>query len=152
VSLSPSRRAAPPHASVVAEGREAIALAMRVLVVEDEAMIAWMMESLLQDMGFSDIVVVSSGEDAVEMATDLLPGLILSDINLGTAGMDGVEAVMSIAQRGVVPTLFISGYASEETRDRIRRQVPGAGVPRKPVDAETLRLAVTRVLSVSGRN
>ena len=64
-------------------------LAAPVLIVEDEAMIAWMLESLLEDMGFTAITVVATGDEALDAARRLSPGLIVSDINLGPSGLDG---------------------------------------------------------------
>lgn len=121
-------------------------LAAPVLVVEDEAMIAWMLESLLEDMGFTAITVVATGDEALEAADRLTPGLIVSDINLGPGGLDGVTAAATIRKTSAVPVLFVSGHAGPDALDRIRQDVPGSLVLRKPVNAETLRRAVTELV------
>ena len=114
-----------------------------VLIVEDEAMIAWMLETLLEDMGFEAITVVATGEEGLAAAERLSPGLILSDINLGPSGMDGVAAASRIRRTSSAPILFVTGYAGPEALDRIRRDVPGSLVLRKPITADVFREAVT---------
>lgn len=117
-------------------------LAAPVLIVEDEAMIAWMLESLLEDMGFTAITIVASGDEALDAAARLSPGLIVSDINLGPGGLDGVTAAATIRRTLPTPVLFVTGHAGADALERIREGVPGALVLRKPVSPEALRRAV----------
>ena len=65
-----------PGAAASSQRLPAELLAMPVLIIEDEGMIAWMLESLLEDMGFETLVVVASGEEALEAARREPPGLI----------------------------------------------------------------------------
>jgi CheY-like chemotaxis protein len=113
-----------------------------VLIVEDEAMIAWTMESLLDEMGFARIAIAASGESAIVQAGKLPPRLIVSDINLGHAQMDGVAAAVAILARAAASVVFVTGNASAEARARIDREVPGAIVLAKPVAPEELRRAI----------
>ena len=121
-------------------------LGVPVLVVEDEAVIAWTLESHLEDLGFTDIEIVADARGALASAARRAPGLIVSDINLGP-GDDGVTAAAAIHAGGFVPTLFVSGYASAEMRARIERDVAGATVLRKPIEVEPLRRAVVEALT-----
>ena len=105
-------------------------------------MIAWMLESLLEDLGFTDITVVASGERAIVEAGRLPPALIVSDINLGSASLDGVGAVCTIVQRSGAFVVFVSGYADDSARRRIAAGVPGAVLLRKPVEAQRLEEAI----------
>ena len=126
-------------------------LDLPILVVEDEAVIAWTLESLLEDMGFTDIEIVADARGAVASAAARVPGLIVSDINLG-AGDDGVAAAAAIHAAGFVPTLFVTGYAAPEMRARIERDVAGAAVLRKPVEPGPLRRAVVEALGRGAAN
>jgi len=148
VSFHPSSNRTPVCAVPAdrSDGLEEAVLAMSVLIVEDEAMIAWTMESLLEEIGFTSIAIAASGEDAVRQATKTLPGLIISDINLGPGGMDGVEAAVAMNSDVQPPVVFITGYASAEARSRIARDVPGAIVLRKPVGLEELRQAINNAV------
>lgn len=142
----------PPPAKAASRKRlSALQLATPVLIIEDEMMIAWMVQSVLEDLGFSDLVIASSGEEAKADAGRILPGLIISDINLG-AGCDGVEASTAISRGGRIPVLFISAYASEETRKRIARDLPTARLLAKPVGITELGDAVEALLEVARPN
>lgn len=114
-------------------------LAAPVLIVEDEAVIGWMLESLLEDMGFTSITVVSSGEDAIAASARLTPGLIISDINLGPGRLDGVAAAALIRKKHRAPIIFITGYANSDAMSRVGRALPGSPVLRKPIAMGDLR-------------
>lgn len=116
-----------------------------VLIVEDEAMIAWMLESLLEDLGFRRIAIAADGDQAVAAAALTAPRLILSDINLGP-GRDGVEAVAEIRRRTGAAVVFISAYVDQDARTRIEAQVSGALILSKPVGSEDVASAVRRLL------
>jgi CheY-like chemotaxis protein len=127
-------------------------LAAPVLIVEDEAMIAWMLETLLEEMGFAAITIVATGSDALAAAAQLSPGLIVSDINLGPGRLDGIDAAATIRRTLPAQVLFLTGHASVDALDRIRRNVPGSIVLRKPVNAETLRRALLGLLGQTQSN
>ncbi|MEO6432459.1 MAG: response regulator [Sphingomicrobium sp.] len=116
-----------------------------ILIIEDESMIAWMIEDLLTDAGFTTIAVVASGAQALEQVRAQAPGLILSDINLG-AGEDGIATVRSIREKSIVPAIFVSGYADDGMRERIHSEIGAVTVLRKPVDRTALIAAVMRSL------
>ncbi|RYY28440.1 MAG: response regulator [Sphingomonadales bacterium] len=134
-----------PFAMPEASGREAAYLQTRVLIIEDEMMIAWMLESFLSEAGFTDIVMAADGEEARRAAIELAPGLVISDLNLG-AGTNGLEASAAICQPKAIPVLFVTAYADEVTRELIAAQFPRAELLRKPVDSGALLGAVRRAL------
>lgn len=117
-------------------------LTQPVLIVEDEAMIAWTMESLLEELGFTRIAIAASGEAAIAQAARLAPRLIVSDINLGPSRMDGVAATVAMLAQAAASVVFVTGYASAAARGRIEREVPGAVVLSKPVMPDQLRRAI----------
>ena len=123
-------------------------LAQPVLIIEDEAIIAWMLESLLEEMGFSQIEIASSGADAIKQAKLTAPALILSDINLGAGEMDGIAATATVA--GTASVVFMTAFASAEARQRIARDIPGAVLLRKPVEQADLRKAILAVSERGG--
>ena len=118
-----------------------------ILIIEDETMIAWMIESVLEEAGFNDIVMASSAGEALDQASRAVPGLIVSDINLG-GGPDGVVTAAAIVQANFVPVIFVTAYANAETRLRVEAEVPGAILLRKPVQSASLIAAVLEALRV----
>lgn len=152
-SLPPRRYAGTPPLRHGAVARPAtyltgVDLDTPLLVVEDEAMIAWMVETMLEEMGFGAIVIAPTGEEAIRLAGATMPGLIISDINLGP-GLDGIAAAAAIRAVQAGPVIFITGYASEEDYARIQAALPGTAVLRKPVADTEFRAAITRALRLS---
>lgn len=142
-----------PPKFVVGEGekREAPYLEARILIIEDEVMIAWTIESLLLDAGFTDIAIASDAMEASTASIEAVPTLVVSDINLGAA-IDGVEASIAICQAANIPVLFVTAYADEATRSRIASHFPTSELLRKPVDGPTLVNAVHRALGLRSRH
>lgn len=118
-----------------------------VLVIEDEAMIAWMLESLLEDMGFMLIALASNAAEAAAAAAKRLPELVISDINLGD-GADGIDAVISIREKCCTAVVFVSAYVDDDARFRISEHVLGARTLAKPLNVAALSDAVQRVLGL----
>lgn len=117
-----------------------------VLIIEDEVVIAWMIEGLLEDMGFTSIAIAAGGAEALRLVEARPPALIISDINLG-GGPDGVHTVATIRKMIASPVIFVSGYASADARARIDRLIDGARVLRKPIEQRHLRRAVVASLT-----
>ena len=123
----------------------------RILIVEDEVMIAWMIESLLEEMGFDTIEIAANDDDAFAAVARARPALIVSDINLG-CGLDGIAVAERINADGIVPVLFVSGYADDMARLRIETQFAAASLLRKPIDHSLLRGAVMAALGGPARH
>lgn len=117
-----------------------------ILVVEDETMIAWMIENVLEDAGFTSIAIAANAAAAREEARRQAPGLIVSDVNLGH-GEDGIATARAISAAALVPVVFVTGYADSRMRERLKRELPRAQLLRKPVDSVALVRAVMRALA-----
>ncbi len=119
-----------------------------VLVLEDEAMIAWMLESMLEDMGFETITLASSATEAAAAAEQRTPELIISDINLGP-GADGIEAVAAICQKCSPSVVFVSAFIDESARSRISDQIAHAHFLSKPLIGDGLAAVIRNALSLN---
>lgn len=95
----------------LAEARVAIAqsLAARVMIIEDESIIAMHLKSIVRSIGHEVVSVVRTHREAVRAAHDLHPELILADISLAD-GSSGIEAVREILQEMTVPVIFITAF------------------------------------------
>lgn len=116
----------------LAAAREAIktAVTTRVLIIEDEPIIAMDLRMLIQECGHEVIGVAATEADAVRLATEKNAGLILADINLGRGG-NGIRAVREILSRMDVPVIFVTAYPEELLT---AEGIEPAFVMRKPFD------------------
>jgi CheY-like chemotaxis protein len=119
--------------------------APRVLIAEDELLVAWHLESLVRDQQLEVCGLVPDGQGAIEQAGDLDADLILMDIRLA-GRMDGIEAARRIHETRGTPIIFITAHGDPATRAHIERVLPGAPVLAKPVTGERLREAIAAVL------
>ena len=84
-------------------------LASRVMIIEDEPIIAMDLENLVTELGHKVVAVASSKDEAVAKAHSERPGLVLADINLGEGG-SGIDAVSEILSAFDIPVIFITAY------------------------------------------
>ena len=84
-------------------------LASRVLIIEDEPIIAMDLENLLVELGHDVVAKAATRDEAVAMARAKRPGLVLADINLGEGG-SGIDAVAEILTSFDIPVIFVTAY------------------------------------------
>jgi PAS domain S-box-containing protein len=118
--------------------------AARILVVEDELIIAKGIQKRLQALGYSVAGAAISGEEAVDKALDLLPDLVLMDINL-QGGMDGVTAAERIRSQADIPVIYLTAYADADTLERAKVTEP-FGYIVKPFQDITLQSSIEMAL------
>jgi two-component system sensor histidine kinase/response regulator len=117
----------------------------RLMVVEDEFVIACDLCDALEKLGYTVVASVGSGEEAVEIARTACPSAILMDIRLA-GEMDGVQAAAQIRSEVDIPIVFLSAHSSEETVRRATDTGP-FGYLVKPFRAPELRCAIEVALS-----
>jgi two-component system cell cycle sensor histidine kinase/response regulator CckA len=84
---------------------------LRILLVEDEILIAEDARIGLERMGYVVVGTAASGPEAVQQAGQLLPDLILMDVRLQGA-MNGVEAARRIRSQADIPIIYVTAHAS----------------------------------------
>lgn len=119
-------------------------LAPRVLVVEDEPVVALEILSDLADAGYEVCGVACRRADAVRKAQELQPDLVMMDVRLA-CGDDGIEAANEIHAFGAVPVVFLTGLGDGRTLERMLA-ADAAGVVLKPYQVSTLRGVVRTAL------
>src|SRR5262245_31907129 len=114
----------------------------RILIAEDEALVAADLQRSLNSMGYEVACVVDTGEAAVSQTVALKPDLVLMDIRL-KGQLDGIEAAGQIrtAYRPPPPVVFLTAYADDDTLARAGYSDPFAYVV-KPYDLRSLRAAL----------
>ena len=112
----------------------------RILVVEDELVVATDIQQRLVSLGYEVPSIASTGEEAVQLAAEGKPDLVLMDIVL-PGGMDGVEAANQIRQQLDIPVVFLTAHSDEHTFGRAKMSDP-FGYVVKPFEERTNRKSV----------
>jgi CheY-like chemotaxis protein len=92
-------------------------LQSRILIVEDEVVIAMEIEAMLEQLGYSVTGHASRGEEAIELAGQQRPDLVLMDIRLKSE-MDGVTAAEKIFRLYKIPVVFLTAHSDPSTLER----------------------------------
>lgn len=111
-----------------------------VLIVEDENVVALYIQQQLTSLGYAAPAIANTGKDAIRLAEQTRPDLVLMDIQL-RGEMDGVEAAKQIRSRLDLPVVFLTAYADDDTLRRAKISEP-FGYLLKPVRDRELQSAV----------
>lgn len=112
----------------------------KILIVDDEVIIARMLELMLTDMGYSIAAQAHSGEEALEKAAETLPDLALMDINL-PGKLDGIETAAHLQRVHDVPIVYLSAHCSDTILERAKITAP-FGYVMKPIKEKELYAAI----------
>ena len=88
------------------------------LIAEDEALIRLDLVELLTDEGFEVVGQATNGEEAVKLARELEPDLIIMDVKM--PGMDGITAAEIIGEERIAPILMLTAFSERELVERAR--------------------------------
>ena len=99
-------------------------MGVRILIVEDEQIVAADLESKLGRIGHQVVGTAASGEEAISVAEEIRPELVLMDIRL-QGRMNGAEAASRIQRLTGAPIVFITAYAEIFMRDPTLMNPPG---------------------------
>lgn len=128
---------------IAAAGREiAEQIAVEVLIVEDEPLIALEIETLVADIGHSVVGIAKTRSEAAKLSREQRPGLVLADIQLAD-GSSGIDAVNDILQGISVPVVFITAYPE---RLLTGERAEPAFLITKPFRHDTLRAVISQAL------
>ena len=116
----------------------------KVLIVEDERILAIGMKRKLESAGYAVTGVASSGEEAIENVEKTSPDLVLMDIVL-KGDMDGIEAAQQIINLYNVPVIYLTSYADEEILERAMITEP-YGYLLKPLNLSELKANIKMAL------
>ena len=116
----------------------------RVLIIEDEFLIALDLEETMFKLGFDVCALAPSARKARSLAMHNPPDVALVDVCL-EGGREGIEIARWLREVCQVPIVFVTAQRDAATVGRIHEQVPGAPVLSKPVFRHTLAGAVAAV-------
>jgi len=116
----------------------------RVLIVEDEFLIALDLEAAMTGLGFEICGLAPNGDEARSLAMDHQPDVVLVDVYLGGA-REGIETARWLRDVCDVSVVFVTAHTDAATVERIKEVVPGSPILSKPVYREHLAKAVAAV-------
>jgi DNA-binding response OmpR family regulator len=116
----------------------------KILIVEDEAELADILELYLQKWNYEVCGKVTTGEAAIEAAVDTKPDLILMDINL-EGKMTGMDAAEHVRYKYGIPSIYITAYSDEVIFQRAKTTEP-YGYIVKPINPRELQIAIELAL------
>ncbi|HYE01307.1 MAG TPA: response regulator [Alphaproteobacteria bacterium] len=117
--------------------------AARVLIIEDEPVIAMDVQGIVESMGHTVVGIAARQAEAVELAREHHPGLVLADVQLQD-GDSGITTVQEILRAMDAPVIFVTGFPE---RLLTGERVEPAFIVTKPFDPETLKVAIAQALS-----
>lgn len=131
--------------ATILDAREKVkqTVSTEVLIIEDEPVIALDIRLLVSRCGHTVVGVAASETEALRLAREKRPGLILADVNLGRGG-DGINAVRRILESVDVPVIFVTAYPE---RLLTAEGVEPAFIINKPFDRTTLAIATYQAIS-----
>jgi len=112
----------------------------RILVVEDERIVAMDLAATLQELGYDVVGMATRGEEAVQRAAELLPALILMDVRLAGT-LDGIQAAEIIHRSRDVPVVYLTAHSDNETLRRAAATA-ASGYLVKPFKSPELRCTI----------
>ena len=116
----------------------------KILIVEDESIIAEDISDSLISLGYRITGMVYSGEEAIEAAARCRPDLVLMDVNL-QGEIDGITAAAEIRARFQIPVVYLTAYADENTLRRVNATKP-FGYIVKPFEEKNLHTTIQLAL------
>jgi CheY-like chemotaxis protein len=117
----------------------------RILIVEDELLVAMDLKQILEQYGLEVVGIAESAYIALQIALETRPDLALMDINLA-GQMNGLETARQLRQAYGVPSVFLTAYCDDTTLASVTEEMP-YGYLIKPFSSRELRVALQIALN-----
>ena len=121
-------------------------MSTRVLLVDDHPVVRAGLSAVVESRGFTVVGEAATGEEAVELATDLAPDVVLCDLRLGE-GMDGVATTAQLRRLARPPAVIILTTFDHDAQIVRAIEAGAAGYLLKDVDTETIARAIVDAAS-----
>lgn len=117
----------------------------KILIVEDETITALFIQECLENLGYKVVETAVTGYDAIDIAEEYRPDLVLMDIKL-TGDLNGIETAKIIYDRFNIPVVYLTAYSDDKTLQKAK--LTGSfGYLRKPVEEKVLYPTIEIALS-----
>ena len=115
----------------------------KILIAEDEIIVAQWMKIELEDIGYEVLDYVTTGEKTIESALENKPDIILLDVNL-LGEIDGIDAAEKITEALNIPIIFMTGYNESSIFERAQKINPVAYLE-KPIEIYDVKPVIDSV-------
>lgn len=95
----------------------------RILVVEDEGIVAFNLQQRLSQLGYDVPAIAVSGQESFDLVEQTLPDLVLMDIHI-QGDMDGIEVAARLQETHAIPVIYLTAYSEDSTLERARKTRP----------------------------
>jgi two-component system, response regulator PdtaR len=116
----------------------------KILVVEDDTIIALTIQGRLKEFGYEVVGRASTGEDAIKKVKEFMPDLVLMDIHI-KGPIDGIQTAETVYGFYNIPVVYLTAYSDEKTLERAQKTSP-FGYVVKPFSDDTLRTTIKMAL------
>jgi CheY-like chemotaxis protein len=121
----------------------------KILVVEDDMILALVLKKNLEKLGHSVLEVQSSGHGAIDAVSLERPDLIIMDIKL-MGSIDGIQTMIEIRKFSEIPVIYVSGNSDESIKLKAK-ETQGSEFMSKPVDLHELKERIDKALELSSQ-
>ena len=118
----------------------------KILIVEDERILAISLKMDLEEAGYEDIAMVTNCDDACQVVVEEAPELILMDISI-QGEKNGIDTAERISGFSNVPVIYLTGETDFDTRSKAEKTPNCKGYLNKPVQMDVLEPLIQQVLS-----
>jgi DNA-binding response OmpR family regulator len=118
----------------------------KILIVEDERILAISLKMDLEEAGYEEITMVTNCDDACHAVEEESPELILMDISI-QGEKNGIDTAERISSFSRVPVIYLTGETDPDTRTKAERTPNCKGYLNKPVNMQVLEPLIHQVLS-----
>lgn len=115
-----------------------------ILIVEDEFIIAMLIEKQITRLGYNVVAKVTSGDKAISVVKENECDLVLMDIKI-IGKLDGIETMLEIRKFSEIPVIYITGNSDPITRQKANETNPTSYII-KPIEMEVLKTAISDAL------
>ncbi|WP_439518293.1 response regulator [Hydrogenophaga sp.] len=116
----------------------------RILIVEDETIVAFNLQQRLTQLGYDVPAVAVSGQESLDLIGQTRPDLVLMDIHI-EGDMDGIEVAARLKEQNPVPVIYLTAYSEDSTLERARKTSP-YGYLIKPFSERELHATIQMAL------
>ena len=119
----------------------------KILVVEDDMILALVLKKNLEQLGHTVLEVQASGQGAIDAVSTSKPNLIIMDIKL-MGSIDGIQTMIEIRKFSEIPVIYVSGNSDESVKLKAQ-ETQSSEFMSKPIDLFELKERINKALALS---